>query len=59
MTNHSRTLLICIGGIMAGGFTASMVEWSAFPKAAAVAAAATIVALGIGFATRPFVPRKL
>jgi hypothetical protein len=54
MTNHSRTLLIFFGGIMAGGLTASIVEWSAFPKAAMAGLVATIVALGIGVATRSF-----
>lgn len=58
MTNHSRTLLICFSGIMAGGFTASILQWSAFPKAAMTGLVAAIAALGIGFATRSLPPRK-
>jgi len=58
MTNHTRTLLVCLGGFMAGGFTASMVHWPAFPKVAVVAAVATSVALAVGIFTRNAVPRR-
>lgn len=58
MTNPTRTLLVYLGGFMAGGFTASTVRWSAFPKAAVVATVATSVALAVGVFTRNAVPRR-
>lgn len=58
MTNHTRTLFVFLGGFMAGGLTASIVPWPAFPKAVVVAAVAIIVALTIGFVTRSVAPRK-
>jgi hypothetical protein len=58
MTNRTQTLLVCLGGFMAGGLTASMVHWSAFPKAAIVAAVATSAALAVGVVTRNAVARR-
>ncbi len=53
MSGRTRGVMIGMGGLMAGGFAAGLVDWSPLPKAAFVAAVCVVVALAIWLVLRP------
>lgn len=53
MNARTRGVVIGVGGLMAGGFAASVVELPIWPKAGLVAAVCAIVSLVLWLSLRP------
>lgn len=53
MTAGTRGIIIGIGGLMAGGFAAAVIDWSPWPKAGVVAAVCVVVSAGLWLLVRP------
>ena len=53
MSARTRGVVIGVGGLMAGGLAAGLVELSLWPKAALVAAVCAVVSGALWLALRP------